>query len=169
MLLHLLWDELAPSVRRVNFDVYLPQTVHGSSLSPAIHAAVAARLGLLETADRLFHQTASIDLGNTGNAAGGVHMAALGGLWQAAVLGFGGLSPLSSVLRLSPRLPPHWKELRFRLHWRGRRLAVTASAVPQALDVRLEEGSPLQLGVAEKAPVTLTEGQHLRAHMQDEP
>jgi kojibiose phosphorylase len=168
MLLHLLWDELAPSVRRANFDHYLPQTAHGSSLSPAIHAAVAARLGLPETADRLFHQTAAIDLGRTGNAAGGVHMAALGGLWQAAVLGFAGLSPLSSVLRMSPKLPPHWKELRFRLHWRGRRLAVMASAEAKALDVRLEEGAPLPLGVAEAAPVTLSEGQHFEAHMQNE-
>ena len=37
-------------------------------------------------------QAAEIDLAdNMGNAAGGVHVGALGGLWQAAVLGFAGL------------------------------------------------------------------------------
>ena len=91
-LIALLWDALQPEVRLANFLYYEPRTVHGSSLSPGIHALVAARLGLLATAQRYLEQTADIDLGNTmGNAAGGVHIAALGSLWQAIILGVAGL------------------------------------------------------------------------------
>src|SRR5262249_36562943 len=83
-LVALLWDELDDATRRVNFIHYEPRTAHGSSLSPGIHALVAARLGLSKVAARYLDQTADIDLGNTmGNAAGGVHAAALGSLWQA--------------------------------------------------------------------------------------
>ena len=92
MLVHLLWDRMPPEVRKANFEYYEPRCGHGSSLSPAIHALVAARLGETALAERYFRQAAEIDLAdNMGNAAGGVHAAALGGLWQAAVFGFAGL------------------------------------------------------------------------------
>jgi nucleotide-binding universal stress UspA family protein len=51
---------------------------------------VAARLGNTALAELYFRQAAEIDLANN-NAASGIHAAALGGLWQAAVLGFAGL------------------------------------------------------------------------------
>src|SRR6185369_8887633 len=93
-LIALLWDEMDDATRRANFLHYEPRTAHGSSLSPGIHALVAARLGLYEVAARYLDQTAEIDLGNAmGNAAGGVHAAALGSLWQAVVLGAGGVRP----------------------------------------------------------------------------
>ena len=64
-------DALAPAcgiasrraVREANFRFYEPRTDQGSSLSPPVHAAVAARLGLMELAMRYFRQTAEIDLG----------------------------------------------------------------------------------------------------------
>src|SRR5262249_60241588 len=82
MLLALLWDRFDPALRLANFRYYEPRCGHGSSLSPAIHAMVAARLGDVELAWRYFHQAAAIDLDDTmGNAAAGVHIATLGGLW----------------------------------------------------------------------------------------
>ena len=61
-----------------------------------------------------------IDLSdNLGNAAGGVHAAALGGLWQAAVFGFGGVRLGEDGPEPNPCLPPSWKRLAFRLRWRG--------------------------------------------------
>ncbi|MGC4113185.1 MAG: universal stress protein [Myxococcales bacterium] len=126
MLLQLLWDELAPEVRRANYLYYEPRTCHGSSLSPGTHALVAAKLGEQETALRYFKQAGEIDLANNmGNAAGGVHAAALGGLWQAAVFGFGGVGVRGDVLVVDPRVPPAWRTLRFPLSFRGTRLVVT--------------------------------------------
>ena len=57
-------------------------------------------------AERYFRQAAEIDLANNmGNAAGGVHAAALGGLWQAAVFGFAGLRFTGEKPEPRPNLP----------------------------------------------------------------
>ena len=122
MLLYLLGDRFPPAVREANFRYYDARTSHGSSLSPSIHAAMAARLGEVALAERYFRQAAEIDLANRmGNAAGGVHAAALGGLWQAVVFGFAGLTLSAEGPRLHPRQPDAWRELRFAVQWRGRR------------------------------------------------
>ena len=58
---------------------------HGSSLSPAMHALVAARLGDTDMALRYLHDIDDFDSDPT--AAGGVRIAGVGGIWQAIVLG----------------------------------------------------------------------------------
>lgn len=122
MLLYLLWDRFPAEIREANFRYYEPRTGHGSSLSPPVHAAMAARLGDLLLAERYFRQTAEIDLANNmGNSAGGVHAAALGGLWQAAVFGFAGLHFTADGPEVRPRLPAAWRALRLAIQWRGRR------------------------------------------------
>ncbi len=101
MLTHILSDEFDDEVARANYDYYEPITCHGSSLSPGIHAAVAARLGDVATAVEDFKMAAAIDLAdNMGNAARGLHMATMGGLWQAAVHGLRGAAA-------PPRSPAH--------------------------------------------------------------
>jgi kojibiose phosphorylase len=121
MLIHLLWDRMPPHVRKANFEYYEPRCGHGSSLSPAIHALVAARLGDTALAERYFRQAAEIDLNDSmGSAAGGIHAAALGGLWQAAVLGFAGLHFSGERPEHCANLPPSWRSLSMRFQWRGR-------------------------------------------------
>ncbi len=105
----LLWDKWPVAVHQANFRYYEPRTAHGSSLSPALHALVAARLGDGALAQAYFRQAAEIDLANNmGNAAGGVHMAALGGLWQAAVFGAAGLQARENGIGVDPHLLPGW-------------------------------------------------------------
>ena len=151
-----LWDELAPEVRRRCFLHYEPLCVHGSSLSPGIHALVAARLGLAETATRYLEQTAEIDLGNTmGNAAGGVHLAALGSLWQAVVLGVGGVrgapDDVEAVV-IEPNLLPSFRALGFPFAWRGRLLRVDLEA--GAIEASVEGETPLTIRAAGPIGVT---------------
>jgi kojibiose phosphorylase len=126
MLLYMLWDRFPAHIREANFRYYEPRTGHGSSLSPPIHAAVAARLGDLQLASKYFRQAAEIDLANNmGNAAGGVHAATLGGLWQALVFGFGGVQVSPEGPRMERlRLPALWRRLRFTIQWRGKRFPV---------------------------------------------
>lgn len=51
MLMALLGDQLGDrAFLRRNWETYYPVVDHGSSLSPSIHAWVASRLGLIETA-----------------------------------------------------------------------------------------------------------------------
>src|SRR5207237_2081195 len=86
----------------------------------AIHALVAARLGNIALAERNFRQAAEIDFANNmGNAAGGIHAATMGGLWQATVFGFAGLHLTESGPEHHPNLPPSWRSLATRLKWRG--------------------------------------------------
>ncbi len=148
MLLALLWDRFDAPLRVTNFGYYEPRCGHGSSLSPAIHALVAARLGDVELAARYFHQAAAIDLDDTmGNAAAGVHIATLGGLWQAALFGFGGISPTTVGLRCEPHLPTAWRALGFVVQWRGRQVRIALRQAPLTLSATLEHGQPLILEV----------------------
>src|SRR5206468_2481277 len=106
MLVALLDREFELDQQRRNFDYYEPRCGHGSSLSASVHALVAARAGKTGKAQDYFRQTAAIDLKNTFvNGAGGLHMAALGGLWQTAVFGFGGLQARDGRLFFTPALP----------------------------------------------------------------
>ena len=159
MLIYLLWDRFPLEVREANFRYYEPRTGHGSSLSPAIHAALAARLGNLTTALRYFRQAATIDLAdNMGNAAGGVHAAALGGLWQAVTFGFAGMRLRSEGLAFRPHCPPDWTRLRFSVLWRGTRLNVEIQ--PRSLGIVASEGvTPVAIQVADVPAVYLAPGE----------
>lgn len=158
MLIYLLWERFPPASREANFRYYEPRTAHGSSLSPAIHAALAARLGDGATALRYFHEGGGIDLGdNMGNAAGGVHAAALGGLWQAAVFGFAGVGLAPEGPRIDPCLPPGWTRLRFALRWRGGRLRCDLR--PDRVELAAEGEKPLPIRVGDAPPVLLAPGE----------
>jgi kojibiose phosphorylase len=147
MATYLLWEELPADVRIANFRYYEPRTGHGSSLSPSIHALLAARLGETALAQRYLKQAAEVDLDNNmGNAAGGVHAAAIGGLWQAIVFGFAGLQMFPDGLSFSPMLLPHWRWLAFPLEWRKRKLRVCIE--PNAIRVTVKGPEPLNLRLA---------------------
>lgn len=121
MLMALLGEEAGSYQDRIrNWEFYFPLVDHGSSLSPSTHAWVAARLGLTETAYRLFMYAASIDLEDAkGNVRDGIHAAAAGGLWEAVVLGFAGLRLEGTTFTVDPKLPEHWRSIRFRIWHRG--------------------------------------------------
>jgi trehalose/maltose hydrolase-like predicted phosphorylase len=155
MALYLLWDQISPDLRMGNFRYYESRTAHGSSLSPPIHALVAARLGEIDLAERYLHETMDIDLANNmGNAAGGVHIAALGGLWQAVVFGFAGVQLGENGLVVNPRLPAHWKRLRVPIWWRNRRVQLDVVHEPFSITVEVDGDDGLPLQVAE-GPQTL--------------
>jgi trehalose/maltose hydrolase-like predicted phosphorylase len=135
MLLAVLGEGWSRAVHETNFGYYEPLTVHDSSLSPPVHALVAARLGDLDTAQRYLLEATRLDLdferGVT--AAGGVHIATLGGIWQALVWGFGGMTVAGGEPRFAPHVPAAWGSLRFRVCWRGTLFQVTATATTAAV------------------------------------
>jgi beta-phosphoglucomutase len=114
----------SPEALRANWDYYAPRTdiTYGSSLGPAIHAILASDLGHKAEAYERFLQAAMVDLEDVrGNANHGIHGASAGGLWQAVVFGFGGVTVTEQGPKATPHLPPGWTRLRFKLHWRGQR------------------------------------------------
>jgi trehalose/maltose hydrolase-like predicted phosphorylase len=120
MLHHLLPDEVAEGSLIPNLDFYEPRTAHGSSLSPAIHAALLSRARRFDAALEALAIAARIDLDDlTGSTAGGVHLATMGGLWQALAFGFAGVRPQRDRVLVDPRLPPRWHALELALRFRG--------------------------------------------------
>lgn len=123
MLPLMLPDEMRPGEVEANYRYYEPRTSHDSSLSAAVHAVVASRIGRRDDAMRYFEKAAKIDLDleHGVTAAGGVHIAALGGMWQALVFGFGGAAAGDGRVGLAPDVPAAWGRVDFALYWRGSR------------------------------------------------
>jgi len=150
-LLALLPDAFPANSGRVNFRYYEPRCGQGSSLSRAMHGVAAARLGETELALRFFRETAAIDLADTHVAiAGGVHIAALGGLWQIAVFGFVGLSLRDDGVAIDPQLPAGWQGVRFSVQWRGRRLRIEIDQATHSLRATLIAGAPMALFIGDQ-------------------
>ncbi|MEA1834898.1 glycosyl hydrolase family 65 protein [Methylobacterium durans] len=131
---------------RINFRHYEPLCAHGSSLSAAMHARVAARLGDADIALRYMRETAALDLDPDPNSAGGIRIAGLGGLWQAVVLGIAGLNLMGEALELDPQLPRAWNRLSFKVRWRGR--SVRLSLARDVVEATLIEGDAMDITVA---------------------
>ncbi|MEJ7930205.1 beta-phosphoglucomutase family hydrolase [Ramlibacter sp. AN1015] len=126
MLPFLFPEAFSEAVVAANYRYYEPRTDHGSSLSPAVHAAIAARLELRQDAERYLKQSLWLDLQNgMDNSMLGVHPAAMGGTWQALVFGFLGVrfsadGPQPHA-RAGARLPAGWEAVEMSLAWRGGR------------------------------------------------
>jgi trehalose/maltose hydrolase-like predicted phosphorylase len=127
LLYHLLPSEVAPDSLEANLRYYEPRTAHGSSLSPAIHASLLARVRDYEPSLAALAMATRIDLDDlTGTTASGLHIATMGGVWQAFAYGFFGLRPRDGRLNVDPRLPPRWAALEIRVRFRGSRMTVRA-------------------------------------------
>lgn len=148
-LLALLPEEFPGATAERNFRYYEPRCAHGSSLSAGLHALVAARLGDAPMALRFLHQAAAADLEFDPNSAGGVRIAGLGGVWQAMVLGFAGLTLAHDGISIHPRLPPHWRSMAFTVKWRGRPVEIGITG--KAVRVTICDGAPVEVRIAGKA------------------
>lgn len=124
MLLHVLPGLFPREIVAANYRYYEPLTDHASSLSPGIHAAIAARIGLREDAERYWREALWLDLSDRmGNNALGIHPACMGATWQALVFGFLGVQLTESGPVRDPEaiatFPAAWQEISLRLAWRG--------------------------------------------------
>ena len=152
MLYQLLPDDVVPGTLAANLDFYDPRTAHGSSLSPGIHAALMARAGRTEEALGALRLTAFFDLDDdTGRSADGMHVATMGSLWQAIVLGFAGLRPAGDELTLDPHLPAGWSALEVPFRLQGRRVRVRIEH--DRLELRADR--PVTVRIAGSAPVVV--------------
>jgi kojibiose phosphorylase len=130
MLMALLGEQFGSREERLrNWEFYSRVVDHGSSLSPATHSWVAARLDLIEAAYEMFIFAARIDLEDAkGNVHDGIHAATSGGIWQAVIFGFAGLALQDGTLEIEPKLPPHWKSVTFRVYHHGQQRTVRLTA-----------------------------------------
>jgi trehalose/maltose hydrolase-like predicted phosphorylase len=155
---HLLPEELPEGSLQADLDHYLPRTAHGSSLSPAITAALLARAGRPDEALRQLDLALRLDLDDlTGVTGAGLHIATIGGVWQAVVGGFAGLRVDHSCLVVDPQLPARWPSLRLRLRCLGR--VVDLDLRHDTADLRTD--GPLSVRTATGHPGLVTEACHL--------
>ena len=123
--LYFFGEEFDLDTLRRNFYFYEPRTVHESSLSPCVHAVLAARLGDLEKAVEMYLRTARLDLDDYNReVAEGCHVTSMAGSWLSVVEGFGGMCVRDGGLSFDPRLPETWASLSFKVNFRGRVLTV---------------------------------------------
>jgi trehalose/maltose hydrolase-like predicted phosphorylase len=127
MLLTLMGEYFSLETKRVNWDYYYPITDHdyGSSLTPALHVILACELSKIDKAYELYMIGALTDLEDLRlNAAGGIHEASCGAVWQATILGFAGLRVTDEGYSTSPSWPNGWTRLAFTFQHKGKSISV---------------------------------------------
>lgn len=101
--LYFFGDQFTLEEKARNFAFYEPMTVHESSLSPSIHAVLAAELKMEEKAVEMYKRTARLDLDNYNNdTEDGLHITSMTGSWLAIVQGFAGMRTYRETLSFSP-------------------------------------------------------------------
>lgn len=150
--------------KRRNFEFYEPLTVHESSLSPCVHAILAAELGKKALALELYQRTVRLDLDNYNNDTDdGLHITSMPGGWLAIVHGFAQMKTFDDALRFAPTIPDEWDSYRFHVNYRGRLIAVKVEKTGTLFD--LISGEPLAMEVYGKK-VALSD--KLRVAMEDD-
>ncbi|MDB5063389.1 MAG: malP, partial [Mucilaginibacter sp.] len=115
------------TIRR-NFNFYEPRTVHESSLSPCVHAILAAKLGDMDKAYEFYLRTSRLDIDDYNNDTDdGCHITSMAGTWMAVIEGFGGMRVKDGILSFNPLLPPKWNAFSFQIGFRGALLNVRVS------------------------------------------
>jgi maltose phosphorylase len=126
--LYFLEDRYDLETIRRNFDFYEPLTVHESSLSPCVHAILAAKLGDEARAYEFYLRTARLDLDDYNNdTEDGCHTTSMAGTWMSVVEGFGGMRVRDNQLQFHPFLPGKWASFSFKVGFRGSLLNVKVS------------------------------------------
>ncbi len=129
--------------KRRNFAFYEPLTVHESSLSPCVHAILAAEIGDEEKAVEMYQRTARLDLDNINNdTQDGLHITSMSGSWLAITQGFAGMRTVEG-LSFAPMLPAGWRGYSFRFIYRGR--VVQLRVGEEKITFTLEKGKALTL------------------------
>lgn len=139
-------ERFTPEQKERNFDFYEPLTVHESSLSPSIHAIIAADLHKEDKAFEMYSRTARLDLDNYNNDTNdGLHITSMTGSWLAIVQGFAGMRVIDDELQFAPFLPKEWTGYKFRINFRDRLLSIDVSREGTNIDLLKGEDLTIKL------------------------
>jgi maltose phosphorylase len=148
--LYFLEDRYDLETIRRNFDFYEPLTVHESSLSPCVHAILAAKLGDEARAYEFYLRTARLDLDDYNNdTEDGCHTTSMAGTWMSVVEGFGGMRVRDNQLQFHPFLPGKWASFSFKVGFRGSLLNVKVSK--EGVQIINQSDKALSVKVFDKA------------------
>ena len=120
LLFHLFGEEFTKDEKISNYNYYIMRTIHKSSLSYCMHSIVSACLEDYFRSFCFFWMAVNIDLMDIpNNTADGIHAANLGGVWQALIFGYGGVSCSGGEVKITSKLPKNFKSLKFKFFNRG--------------------------------------------------
>jgi maltose phosphorylase len=129
-----------------NFDFYEPKTVHESSLSPCVHAILAAQIDYPEKAYEMYLRTSRLDIDDYNREVHeGLHITSMAGTWMSVVQGFGGMKIRDEELHFTPKLPAQWKGLTFSILWRGATLK--ANLTSEGMTIENVSGAPAKFAI----------------------
>ena len=154
--LHLQGDEFSLEEKRADFEYYDPLTTGDSTLSAVVQSIIAAEVGYADLAETYFATAVYVDLADLHhNADAGVHVASVGGVWNALVAGFGGMRDYLGSWSFDPRLPQSWDSLTFPMTLQGNRLRV--HVLHDSITFTLETGDAPEVPlVVQGRPVIVT-------------
>ena len=129
-----------------HFDFYEPFTVHESSLSPCVHAILAARLGRMDQAYNFYLRTSRLDLDDYNKEVEeGLHITRMAGTWMSIVEGFAGMHVRDGVLHFNPQIPEAWDSYSFKVNFKGQVVRVEVSQ--DETHFSIEKGATLEIVV----------------------
>ena len=143
--IYLFGDEFTLEEKERNFDFYEPMTVHESSLSPCIHAILAAELHKEEKAVEQYQRTARLDLDNYNNdTEDGLHITSMTGSWLTIAEGFAGMRAKDG-LSFAPFLPKDWTHYQFHINYRGSLILIAVNE--EHVSLTLVKGEALSVRI----------------------
>jgi maltose phosphorylase len=132
--LYLFEENFDSETIRENFDFYEPKTVHESSLSPCVHAILAAKLGKIDKAYELYLRTSRLDLDDYNHEADeGLHITSMAGTWMSLVEGMAGVRITESSLSINPIIPKSWLSYRFQIRYQNNPISISVSQIATEL------------------------------------
>ncbi|QMU30120.1 glycoside hydrolase family 65 protein [Adhaeribacter radiodurans] len=160
---YFLEDRFDLEIMRRNFNFYEPRTVHESSLSPCVHAILAAKLGDEERAYQFYLRTSRLDLDDYNNdTEDGCHITSMAGTWMSVVEGFGGMRVRKNQLHFNPFLPGKWQSFSFKVGFRGVLLNIKVSKV--GVQLTNQSGKDISVVVYDKPYEIKAKAQVLAEH-----
>jgi len=120
-----------------HFDFYEPLTVHESSLSPCVHAILAASIDRMPKAYEQYLRTARLDLDDYNHEVDeGCHITSMAGTWMSIVQGFGGMRVSDEgKLSFNPQIPKEWKSYSFTINFRNQILKIKVNHSETVLEL----------------------------------
>ena len=132
--LYLFEENFDSETIRENFDFYEPKTVHESSLSPCVHAILAAKLGKIDKAYELYLRTSRLDLDDYNHEADeGLHITSMAGTWMSLVEGMAGVRITESSLSINPIIPKSWLSYSFQIRYQNNPISISVSQIATEL------------------------------------
>jgi alpha,alpha-trehalose phosphorylase len=151
-------EQFSAAEKRADFEYYDPLTTGDSTLSSVVQAIIAAEVGYAGLAADYFAHALYVDLADLHkNTDAGVHVASIGGVWNALVGGFAGMRDYLGVLSFDPRLPVTWECIRFPMTLRGNRVRVQLDRTTISFTLETGDNQSVQVMV-QGNPVTVTRG-----------